>query len=355
MSYELFPDKQLFQSFLREMNSVLRQNESDSSKRQSELFGQLFALEREFRDTLLATAYGRELYFKFMHFITQEMGNILYARPYFRERQDTFSRRMSKAFKAFKDDKDDQSRAAKDEKSQMIYKFRINFLFADWILKQWNPEIDKKPFGQKQHAKLLDLIEQIKHKRRLLCENSLPLALCRAKIFWGKTSNASRSHLQYVDLIQNSAEGLMIAIDKFAPPYKTVFRSTAIGRMTESMMTDFNATTVKLPPKDRRILYRYYLAKKKLNTDDKDKLLAFIQESFPGVTWEAVLYILNAAVRPQSIDFKSENGLSLSEKLSGEGNPEESLTGKEEYGKLMKGVSGLPIIERKIVVLKTGL
>jgi DNA-directed RNA polymerase specialized sigma subunit len=319
----------------------LKDNSVENSKRQSELFNQLFNLERDFRDTLVSTGYGKQMYFKFVHFITHDMGNILHARPYFRERQDTFSKRMSKEFK--------------DDRPQMLYKFRINYLFADWILRQWEASADSHSTYKKQHDKLLGLFEEIKTQRRLLCENSLPLALCRAKIFWTKTGRSSKYHLQYVDLIQNSAEGLMIAIDKFTPPYKTVFRSTAIGRMTESMMTDCNATMVKLPPKEKRILYRYWIAKRRLNMENMDEILAFIRESFPDATLENLQHIISASAATQSIDFKPENGTSLAEKLPSESNPEEHLTHQEEYGKLMEGVSGLEVLERKIVVLKTGL
>ncbi|NIP30507.1 MAG: hypothetical protein GTN59_08105, partial [Candidatus Dadabacteria bacterium] len=98
-----------------------------------------------------------------------------------------------------------------------------------------------------------------------------------------------------MDFIQNANEGLMNAIDKFVPPYKTVFRSVAIGRMTLNMHTDHNATMVKFSPTEKRILYRANNAKVKAKLTDQGDILNYVKESFNSVTPEKLRDILSAA------------------------------------------------------------
>lgn len=330
--------RNLFRLFVDEMNEALRDNHAANGEGQAKLFGHLFSAEREFRSALLSTQYGRDMYDKFMKFIVEEKGNKLYARPYFRERQDTFSAKMSKAFDEWK--------------PEVFYKFRINFLFASWVMNSWDDAANDRTTYRRQKERMDKAFEKIKEYRRLLCENSLPLAINRSKIFWAKVPE---SHLEYMDLNQNSAEGLMVAIDKFTPPYKTVFRTTAIGRMTLNMHTDYNATLVKLPPKEKRVLYRHRIAKSRKNMEDDGQVLDFVNESFKGVTQEDLQQIVAAASSVVSIDHRPEDGLSLAEKLSGGSTPEDNMEAAEQASGLAKGLADLAVLERKVVVMKTGL
>jgi DNA-directed RNA polymerase specialized sigma subunit len=326
----------LFRLFVDEMNEALRDNHKVNPDGQAKLFEQLFRAEREFRAALLSTQYGRDMYKAFMDFIVREKGNILHVRPYFRERQGTFSEKMKRAFD--------------DGNPEVLHKFRINFVFASWMMSRWSDPATRVTY-RRQKERLDRSYEQIKRIRTLLCENSLPLAINRSKVFWSKVPE---SHLEYMDLIQNSSEGLLTAIDKFTPPYKTVFRSTAIGRMTLNMMTDYNATMVKLPPKEKRILYRHGVAKNRKNIEDADKVLDFVQESFKGVTQEGLQQIVQAASSVMSLDHRPEDGLSLSEKLSSGDNPEKELQANQQQAGLTQALSTLNVIEGKVMSLKTG-
>lgn len=327
----------LFRMFVDEMNEALADNHAVNGDGQAKLFNCLFAVEREFRGALLSTQYGRDMYKKFMTFIVKEKGNILHVRPYFRERQDTFSAKMKRAFE--------------EERPEVFYRFRVNFLFASWVMAHWDKAASETTAHGRQKEKMDRAFEKIKEFRRLLCENSLPLAINRSKVFWSKVPE---SHLQYMDLIQNSAEGLMTAIDKFTPPYKTVFRSTAIGRMTLNMHTDYNATMVKLPPKEKRILYRHGIAKHRKNIEEDRKVLDFVKESFEGVTQENLNQIVSAASSVMSLEHKPEDGLSLSEKLSTGDTPENAMESREAMSGLTSGINALQTLERKVIVLKTG-
>lgn len=330
-------EKNLFRLFIDQMNEAIRDNHQANGEGQAKLFNLLFGVEREFRQTLLSTAYGKDMYRRFMEFIVQEKGNILHVQPYFRERQGTFSSKMSKAFE--------------DNKPEVLHRFRINFLFATWVMTTWAADGSTKVTYVQQKERMDKAYEKIKEYRRLLCENSLPLAINRSKIFWSKVPE---SHLEYMDLIQNSSEGLLTAIDKFTPPYKTVFRSTAIGRMALNMMTDYNATMVKLPPKEKRILYRYGMARNRKNIEGESKVLDFVKESFGDVTQENLNQIVSAAATAVSLDHKPEDGLSLSEKLSTGATPESVMEASEDLNGLAAGVGELVVLERKVVSMKTG-
>lgn len=330
-------NKNLFKQFVNEMNEVLQSNTEDNGKGQSALFSELFSHEKKFRDVLLSTSYGKEIYKRFMFYISREKDSILQVMPYFRERQETFSKKISKSF-------ENGNHAA-------LHKFRINFIFASWVLKNWESTANNRTTYRKQYERLVKIFEEMKRIRRLLCENSLPLAINRSKIFWSKVPE---SHLEYMDLIQNSAEGLMVAIDKFTPPYKTVFRSTAIGRMTLNMMTDYNATLVKLPPREKRILYRHGIAKNRKNIENDNEALDFVKESFKNVTQENLQHIVNAATSVQSLDWKAEDGSCLSDKLACNGSPEEEAIGNEQSINVIKCMDSLFVIEKKVVILKTG-
>lgn len=324
-------DRNLFRQFIGEMDSMLRENERDDGRDQKTLLNELFILESRFKKTMLSHESGRVVYKKFMTFILEEKGNILSARVYFRERQDTFTEKLFKAFHR--------------KNSRMLHKFRINFLFVKWAMDHY-----KGP-----HKKILNAImKQMLDVRHILCQNNLPLAINRAKIFW---SHVPQSHMEYMDFIQAASEGLVSAIDKFVPPYKTVFRSTAIGRMTLNMLTDYNDTLVKIPPKEKRILYRANVAKRKKNLTDQSKVVDYVNESFEGVTGTQLSEIEAAASHVVDLNQKPDDGegYSLVEKLADESeNVEQNAMDNEQNRRMKSGLKKLEVIEKKVVYLKNG-
>lgn len=86
-------NRNLFKQFVNEMNCVLQLNDEDSGKGQSALFSELFSYERKFREVLLSTSYGKDIYKRFMFYISRDKDSILQVMPYFRERQETFSKK----------------------------------------------------------------------------------------------------------------------------------------------------------------------------------------------------------------------------------------------------------------------
>jgi DNA-directed RNA polymerase specialized sigma subunit len=318
----------LFRHFVSEMEVLLRENEQVNGKSQRHLLNRLFAIEKEFKAIMLSTPHGTNVYEDFMIFILDDKENKLSIRPYFRERQDTFSNYVFPILKA--------------KESKRLHRFKINFLFAKWALKIYTGP----------NRKALDLLfDEMLEVRRLLCENNLPLAINRAKLFW---SNATAHHLEYMDLIQDSSRGLLEAIDKFVPPYKTVFRSVAIGRMTLNMTDDNSSTLVKLPPKDKRILYRARKARKKSEDISGKEVQAFVNESFQDTTAAEIDLIEAATSHVTSIDEQIDGQHSMADTMADPDSLADQVENSELQGKLLILMEKLKTLEIKVLLMKNG-
>lgn len=196
----------------------------------------LISLEKRWRQSVIRHRYGSWVYRKFITFIAEERKNILAARPYFRERQGVFAKKISKALKMGASGCSD------------LYSFSINYQFILFVMKQRN-------WGAR--SQVAKLSEQIRKLRQEIVEMNMPLAINRARVFYSRTPH---SHLSYMDLIQIAAEGLMSGIDKYSPDkhgvITKVFRSTAMGRMGGNFIEEYSETLVHFFPADKRKLYR---------------------------------------------------------------------------------------------------
>ena len=190
----------------------------------------LVSLEEQWKQTLIAHAWGPKVYRQFVEFIREEVGNILSARPYFRERQTHFVQFISPALR--------------NKDPEALYPHRINASFILWALKEmpWKP---KSP--------VVTIADQIFKLRNELVEMNMPLAISRARIFGAR---APKNHLSQMDLVQLAAEGLLVAIDKFVPPFSRVFRSVAIGRMVSYFIQAHSHSLIHFYPSDVRKIYR---------------------------------------------------------------------------------------------------
>jgi DNA-directed RNA polymerase specialized sigma subunit len=320
--------KDHFKMFVHEMNDLIHSDDfmvRTEGKNQEDLLNDLFAVELGFRDVLVKSLIGRNKYKEVVEFFCAKGKNVHSLRTFFRERQGDLSARFKSAF----------------GKSRMFWALndlRINYNFAKWVIERFPP--DHADFSE-----LSTLYAEIIRIRKMICEQNLPLAINRAKIFWSRNTSY---HLDYMDLIQASAEGLLVAIDKFVPPYRTVFRSVAIGRMTLNMITDNSSTMLKISPHDRRVLYRANnaVAKQKLVADSD--IVDYVQQSFKGVTQENIQSIRNAAYNLFSIEanVKGVSGL-----------PPESSHNIDMLGipdMIREALESLDILERKVIVLKNG-
>jgi DNA-directed RNA polymerase specialized sigma subunit len=218
-------------------------------ERQRKQVEKLVSLERKFRRTLVNHPWGPGVYRSFIKMITEERGNILAARPFFRERQDVFTAKISKALR--------------DKKEKRLYPFAINYQFVRFVMESRNWK------GSGIGGKVVKLAEQIALLRTELIEMNMPLAISRARIFWSRTP---KSHLSYMDLVQISCEGLMSAVDKFVLPYSKVFRSVAIGRIVGNFIESYSETLVHFYPQDKRKIYRANKGISKLSPERGDSI-----------------------------------------------------------------------------------
>lgn len=214
--------------------------EEDITERQKRQVETLVDLEDQFRQALIKHPAGNASYKAFVKHIVHEKRNILAARPFFRERQEVFTRDISKALK---------------EGAEMaLYPYSFNWRFVHFVLKSRN-------WGKT--TKVSKLAQQIAKARTELIEMNMPLAISRSRIFFKKTQ---RSHLDYMDFVQIAAEGLMSAVDKFCLPYSPVFRSVAIGRMVGDFIEQYSETHIHFYPTDKRKIYRANKAAHRLDS-----------------------------------------------------------------------------------------
>jgi hypothetical protein len=239
--YEVDPHYRLFQAALEKAIAALekdmpqglskRQKRDWFLKQQEAQYNELILLENKFRRLLVKTASGRKVYEAFVTHIRDVRRNVLDARPFFRERQETFSEKISDALRR--------------RRPHWLYPFAINYRFVLFALDVLGTRGPRSPF-----VVLANKIKAIREKMLVL---NLPLSISRAKIFRGKTPQA---HLSLMDLVQLAYEGEAAGIDKFVGPYGKMLRGVMIGRITGNLIEAYSDTTVKFWPDDRRKLYR---------------------------------------------------------------------------------------------------
>lgn len=230
MSFKKPVSEQHFVDFAKALEKQIAKLPPNEEEHQRNQVETLIALEAEFRAKLISLPEGEGIYEKFLWYIRKEKGNILAARPFFRERQQRFTDEISPVFQ----------RA--DHKG--LYPFAANYEFVRFAID--NSEWDNT-------HEMVALAREIESLRTELAVQNMPLAISRARIFWSRTPE---SHLTYMDLVQETAMGLLAAIDKFTPPYRTAFRAVIIGRCLGNLISAYNQTSMHFYPSDRRKLYR---------------------------------------------------------------------------------------------------
>src|ERR1700690_114305 len=239
MNSNKFADQKEFQEFAKSVKSVIDRHNKSKGAASDKHFDQvtkLLALEKTFLELLNADqASSISVYRKFILTIVHDRGNILTARPYFRERQLQFSKYISPALK--------------NEDAAELSKYRINYQFASFVMKHANEQLKNT---------LSQVVKEIKDLRTEIVETNMPLAINRARVFYSRTP---RSHLTYMDLVLLACAGMLHGLDKYCPDATGTinpkqFRSTIIGVMGGSMISAYNETALHFYPQDRRKLYR---------------------------------------------------------------------------------------------------
>jgi DNA-directed RNA polymerase specialized sigma subunit len=330
-----------FRKFIEEMDAKKKFNESRDLRSQKQLYTDIFQSEREFREILFENGLAPIVYKTLISAVIADKKNTLSCRVYFRERQDSFKKKIAPAIdKLIKKD---------DPKTFRI--IRVNYPFCAWVLENMSDQLPNRIV-----VKLTSLLVKIEEARRILCENNLPLAVNKAMSFYRKVKNY---HMDKIDFLQACAEGMLIAIDHYVPPYSNVWRSTAITRMLERMMNDHNATVLKMSPREKRILYRSKNATQKEKLVDPEQITSYVRESFKNATTKEINEI-RAASDAFSLDFTIANkdeeaGPTLGSIAASGQDLYQDVEKKLLYEAIYDNLDILTLVERKVVRLRFGL
>lgn len=339
-----------FQKLAIQVNQALLDNDGliGDQKTQVEL---VMKLERNFIESLKRHSRSSEVYCLFIDFITKELGNILSARPYFRENTADFTKFITPAIKT--------------RNGKRLMEFHGNFMLIKFIADNWGTELPKQ--SDNIYKKLLK-------SRNILIENNLPLAINRAKLFYRKVPP---SHLTLLDFINICTHGLITGIDKYNGAYTPVWRSVCIGRMVGFLIYEYSQSLIRMFPSDKKILYRANSLKYKLKIDDISKLTEAVNDSFAQdklenkqvpklpITKDYLLTLMNSA-SPVSADsaldddsdsdFEGGNNRNTGSIYTYASESQDEVSDEVEKIDLMRKVTkasiGLQLIEKKVIRLK---
>ena len=288
----------------------------------------LLSKEYSFKKTLIKYKKGLQVYEKFISYITEDERNILAARIFFREREATFSKHISKAIK--------------NKDVATLLKFKINYKFMNWAVNNCNIP---------QRKKLEGMLNSASEYRRSIIEQNLPLVVNRSRLYQYKTRKYSIDALEF---IQVAVEGFMAAIDKFVPMKDVQFKGVAVGWMQARLMADFSDGFLKLSVREKRILYRANVAIYRHSIKEINDVLKFVRISFPKTTMKALEDVLSSSIAPSNIELhsSSDNGiLDANEQRDNESEIVRSL----DQQHLIKEVDLLPCLQKKVIILRGGL
>jgi DNA-directed RNA polymerase specialized sigma subunit len=316
--------------------------DGDFTTQQKEYVENLLKLEKKFKKVLQKDSRGLKVYKKFIDHIwhsgRDNNRNTLTARPYFRERQTSFSKGISPAIKK--------------QKPKWLYKFNINYPFIEFVLKtySWGP-----------NSKVVKAAREVYEARQKIIVLNTPLAISRARIFKHKVPE---SHLTYMDLVQTCFEGLVNAIDKYAPGkegYTPVFRSVIIGRCVGDLIQSYSETLLHFYPNDKRKLYRANKANRNDREITSDQLAKMVNDGskLTNPTNPAEIHLLTAAAGHLSLDSPMpeisdhESGETLKDNYvaGDEVRPDNQAESSELYNKLYKSFTELDVLDCKLLQL----
>lgn len=320
---------------LEKNNKGKKLNKKEFTAQQKAQVERIMELEEIFRETINSYKQSDKIYQKFLMFIKIEKGNILTARPYFREDSKTFGEFVSPAFK-----KDDV---------QEIKKFHINYKFMMFVIKNWRGNLPKKAANAwKEHQEV----------RQKIIENSMPLAINMAMKFFKATP---KNHLGLMDMISSSVAGLCTGVDKWVGPFRTVFRSVCIARMKSNIMDLYNQTSLHYFPSDKKIIYKANLLKSREKIEDPELLLEAINHYLKESGDKRVLqdYELNDILNGSnicSIETETEvddKGFAVYDTYIDESNNVETKVAKKDaLQAVLYACQKLKLIEQKVIKLK---
>jgi DNA-directed RNA polymerase specialized sigma subunit len=321
-----------------EITRALEENKKDGTI-QKEQVEELLDSENKFKLHIMKYRASTWVYEAFWQKICLQNKNILSARPYFRESAITFSKKITPAIKV--------------TDIETLKTFNINYQLVKFIKDNWKGKWDDR---------MEKLYQRVFVARTKLIQNNMPLAVNRAKLFYRKTP---KSHLTLIDFIGICAMGLAAGVDKWNGPYSPVFRSVCIGRMVGNLIDSYSETMLHFYPSDKRILYKAHSLRGRRGIDDVTELAEAVKTSFKQDAMEG------KSIPKNKIDASELNSLlqaasivSADATVNDEGfgvysftmdehqNLEQDLIDKQSTGKMLDLAKKLPILHRKVLLLK---
>lgn len=341
MGYNKKRNNPVFYNLANKVAEVLKKNngekklsKKDFTKQQKEQVERMMELEGVFKNTINSYKQSDKIYRKFLMHIKIEKGNILSARPYFREDSETFGAYISPAFK--------------DDDIVRIKNFNINYKFMVYVIENWKGKLPPRA---------LQAWEEHQVVRQKIIENSMPLAINEAMKFY---RSVPKDHLSLMDMINAAVSGLCTGTDKWVGPFTPVFRSVCIGRMKSNIMDIYNQTVLHYYPSDKKIIYKANLLKNRERIEDMEILLVEINKYLLQSGDKRVLELheledlLNgASVCGIESSQSDEDGANIYDTYIDESSDIELKAQKTETVKqVLLACESLDIIEKKILRLK---
>ncbi len=315
----------------------------DRNGHQLDAVNTLLDLENRFKLAILKSRHKIDVYLAFIDHIRTERHNILDARPFFRERKEVFSDRISDAFK--------------QERPEILFRYRINYRFISFVM-------GLGLFGPT--SRVAKLAKKIEALRQELAVVLLPLCINRARVFYRKTPKA---HLAHMDMVQNAFEGLLSGVDKYCPEddqpiNMETFRATVINRISGNLIADYNQTAIHFYPLERRQLYRARKAavRQAAGGEDFEQIADKVNEDLGAAniglhTTAAKIAELMAASSPVSADsapVQNPEAVGLLERFAApeEGRPDVLVEEMATMASLAAAFAQLTPYEQKFMRLK---
>lgn len=347
------PNFRLFAGTLEEVIAKYGDPAADDRallQKQRQQFESLVAMEKEFREVLIRSRQGVLVYRGFVRKICDQNGNILTARPFFRERQGVCLGPITKALKK------------RHLPSLYLYHFNYNFIAFVVGLRSWPPA-----------GRINELARSIRRLRKEIIETNMPLAISEARRFWSKAPLKTQdTRFTFMDFVQIAADGLTSAVDKFVLPTPqeldedlgkiSIWRSVAIQRMTGNFIEMFGETSIHFFPPDKRKLYR---ANKHLKEHqgaiDFDRLAQQVNADLgpkgPQTTARELADLMGAASGHTSADSNEDaDGIhdSIVDRASAAADwqPDVRFERAEVSGLLHNSILLLDLVERKLLRMR---
>lgn len=285
------------------------------------LYLELIKKEKEWKECLLSTEDGRNVYNAFIQYILYQRKNILDARPFFRVRQSEFLTKVNPFIK--------------NKNPENLYDLRINSVFIAWSLIQLNDTIQKQ--------KLQELFDKIIVIRNDFFIRNSPLIINTIKLIYAKYPY---SYPDIQELISIASDATLAALDKFVPltdpetqedKYTSVLLSSIIRRINAAAVQHNRSQKIHMYPKDRKKMLDLRKMRKNGFTNE------VICETM-GITELEIESLLNLS----SVLSLDETDEIVSKNIS----PEDYIEKIEIENNIYKKIENFSVLEKKILRLK---